>query len=173
MTSNPSLITGCPSFLCYPSVSNHREPQGPCMSPAGQLPIELIPWETICKAVMLEVTSAAQGSHSHSVMPIPVSSSPEPRYHSIQSPALACLSGFLALWPYLFFPEPPLQACGGTPSPICSPCSPTRVISRCCSFSLGLLREICQSPRWPLRWRGSTSSTRARSRSPRCRRNTS
>lgn len=73
------------------------------------------------QGVMLEVTSAAQGFHSHSVMPIPVSSSPEPRYHSIQSPVLACLSGFLALWPYLFFPEPPLQACGGTPPPSAHP----------------------------------------------------
>lgn len=54
-----------------------------------------------------------------------------------------------------------------------SPCSPTNVIRRCCSFSLGLLREMCQSPWRPLPWRGSTSSTRARSCSPRCCRNTS
>lgn len=54
-----------------------------------------------------------------------------------------------------------------------SPCSPTSVMRRCCSFSLGLLREMCQAPWWPLPWRGSTSSTRARSCGPRCCRNTS
>ena len=31
-------------------------------------------------------------------------------------------------------------------APPSSPCSPTKVIRRCCSFSLGLLREMCQSP---------------------------
>ena len=54
-----------------------------------------------------------------------------------------------------------------------SPCSPTSAISRCCSFSLGLLREMCQAPWRPRPCRGSTPSTRARSCSPRCRRNTS
>lgn len=44
-------------------------------------------------------------------MPIPVSSSPEPRNHTTQSPALACLLGLLA----------PLQACGGTPPPSAHP----------------------------------------------------
>lgn len=48
-------------------------------------------------------------------MAIPVSSSPEPRYHFTQSPAVECLLGLLASQPSLFFPEPPLQACGGTP----------------------------------------------------------